>query len=170
VALTGDKAAFSFSAGKHPALHPGQTAAIHRNGELVGYVGALHPTLQQQLDIPRSVYLFELALDAVTQARIPAFSSLSRFPEVRRDLAVLVDRNLPSETLTGCVAAKAGEFLTELKVFDVYIGKGIDPHRKSIALGLTFQHPSRTLNEDEINASMDAVIKSLEANFAATLR
>jgi phenylalanyl-tRNA synthetase beta chain len=168
--VTGDKASFSFQPAVHSALHPGQTAAIYRNSELVGHLGALHPTLQQQLDIPKSVYVFELALNAVMQARIPAFNSLSRFPEVRRDLAVLVDRELPAKALTDRVAADAGEFLTELKVFDVYMGKGIDPHRKSIALGLTFQHPSRTLNEDEINASMDAVIKSLEANFAATLR
>lgn len=170
LAITGDKAGFSFQVSTHSALHPGQTAAIYRNGVLVGYLGALHPTLQQQLDIPKTVYLFELALEAVTQTRIPAFNSLSRFPEVRRDLAILVGRDLPAKTLTDRVAADAGEFLIELKVFDVYIGKGIDPHRKSIALGLTFQHPSRTLNEDEINASMDAVIKSLEVNFAATLR
>lgn len=74
------------------------------------------------------------------------------------------------KTLTDSVVTEAGEFLTDLKVFDVYMGKGIDPQRKSVALGLTFQHPSRTLNEDEINASIDSVIKSLEVNFAATLR
>jgi phenylalanyl-tRNA synthetase beta chain len=130
----------------------------------------LHPTLQQQLDIPKNVFLFELTLSSVTQARIPAFSSLSRFPEVRRDLAILVDRKIAAKTLIDTVSTAAGEQLTDLKVFDVYVGKGIDPQRKSVALGLTFQHPSRTLNEDEVNASIDAVIKSLEANFTATLR
>lgn len=170
LAVTGDQSGFRFESSTHSAMHPGQTAAVYRGDTLVGYVGALHPTLQQQLDIPKSVYLFELALSSVLEARIPAFSSLSRFPEVRRDLAVLVDRTLPVETLTTMVRGQAGEHLTNLKVFDLYIGKGIDPHRKSVAMGLTFQHPSRTLNEDEINASVDAVIKSLEANFAATLR
>jgi phenylalanyl-tRNA synthetase beta chain len=170
LAVTGNSKNFSFQAGEHSALHPGQTAAIFLNGELQGHVGALHPTLQQQLDIPKNVFLFELKLSAVTQAGVPAFANLSRFPEVRRDLAILIDREVAAKTLMEAVSAAAGEHLTDLKVFDVYMGKGIDPHRKSIALGLTFQHPSRTLNEDEINASIDAVIKSLEAKFAATLR
>ena len=170
MAVTGDQTNFSFESATHSALHPGQTAAIYRGGELQGYIGALHPTLQQQLDIPKSVYLFELKLSAVTKASIPAFSSLSRFPEVRRDLALLVDRNLVVKILTNSVVAASGEFLVDLKVFDLYMGKGIDPQRKSVALGLTFQHPSRTLNEDEINASIDTVIKSLEVNFAASLR
>jgi phenylalanyl-tRNA synthetase beta chain len=170
LAITGAASEFTFQPAQHSALHPGQTAGIYRNGELKGYIGALHPNLQQQLDIPKTVYVFELVLNAVTEAQVPAFTSLSRFPEVRRDLALLVDRSLAVKTLTDAVITQAGEFLTNLKVFDLYMGKGIDPHRKSVALGLTFQHPSRTLNEDEINASIDAVIKSLEANFAAALR
>lgn len=170
LAVTGDQTNFSFQSSTHSALHPGQTAAIYRDGELQGYIGALHPTLQQQLDIPKPVYLFELTLAAVTKSRVPVFSPLSKFPEVRRDLALLVDCDLAVKTLTESVAALAGEFLTDLKVFDVYRGKGIDPQRKSVALGLTFQHPSRTLAEDEINASIDVVIKSLEVNFAASLR
>jgi len=170
LAVTGNSKNFSFQAGEHSALHPGQTAAIFLNGELQGYVGALHPTLQQQLDIPKNVFLFELKLSAVTRAGVPAFSTLSRFPEVRRDLAILVGREVAAKTLMDTVSTAAGEHLTDLKVFDVYMGKGIDPHRKSVALGLTFQHPSRTLNEDEINGSIDAVIQSLEAKFAATLR
>jgi phenylalanyl-tRNA synthetase beta chain len=170
LAVTGNATDFSFQAGEHSALHPGQTGAVYLRGELQGYVGALHPNLQQQLDLPKNVFLFELKLSAVTQARVPAFSNLSRFPEVRRDLAILVDRQVAAKSLTDAVAAAAGEQLIDLKVFDVYVGKGIDPHRKSVALGLTFQHPSRTLNEDEVNASIDSVIKSLEVKFAATLR
>ena len=170
LAVTGNAADFAFDAGLHPAMHPGQTAAVYLNGELQGFVGALHPTLQQQLDIAKNVFLFEIKLSAVTQARVPAFAALSRYPEVRRDLAVLVSRHLPVKTLSDTVTEHAGQFLTDLKVFDLYMGKGIDPQRKSVALGLTFQHPSRTLNEDEINASIDTVIKSLEANFAASLR
>ena len=126
--------------------------------------------MQQQLDIPQSVYVFEVRLSALLEARVPAFSALSKFPEVRRDLAVLVDRSLASDQLLAAVKSQAGEHLQDLKVFDVYMGKGIDPHRKSVAMGLTFQHPSRTLNEDEINASIDAVVQYLGVNFSATLR
>jgi phenylalanyl-tRNA synthetase beta chain len=170
LALTGDESAFTVKPGNHSALHPGQTAAIYRDGEWQGVVGALHPSLQQQLDIPQSVYLFEVRLSSLLKARIPAFTSLSKFPEVRRDLALLVDRDLAADKLLAAVKEQAGEHLIDLKVFDVYMGKGIDPHRKSVAMGLTFQHPSRTLNEDEINASIDSIVQYLGANFSATLR
>jgi phenylalanyl-tRNA synthetase beta chain len=170
IAIGGNEDSFRFVPAKHSALHPGQTAAVYRGEILVGYVGALHPSLQQKLDIPQSVYLFELLQSGVLEGRIPAFTALSKFPEVRRDLAILVDRSLSAEELLSAVKSQAGESLTNLKVFDVYMGKGIDPQRKSVALGLTFQHPSRTLNEDEINASIDSVVKFLEATFSATLR
>lgn len=170
IALTNDESGFHFSPSVHPALHPGQTAAIYRKGQLQGYLGALHPSLLQQLDIPKQVYLFEISQAGLLEGRIPAAQPLSRFPEVRRDLAVLVNRDLAADKLLDAVKSQAGEYVTNLKVFDVYMGKGIDPHRKSVAMGLTFQHPSRTLNEDEINASIDAVVKYLEATFSATLR
>jgi phenylalanyl-tRNA synthetase beta chain len=170
LALSSDESTFTFVPEANPALHPGQTAVVYRNGEWQGVIGSLHPALQQQLDIPQSVYVFEVRLSALLEARIPAFNALSKFPEVRRDLAVLVDRNLASDKLLAAVKSQAGEHLKDLKVFDVYMGKGIDPHRKSVAMGLTFQHPSRTLNEDEINASIDAVVQYLGANFSATLR
>jgi phenylalanyl-tRNA synthetase beta chain len=159
-----------FESATHDALHPGQTAAVYRDGQLLGYAGALHPSLQQALDIPGKVYLFELRLDLLTKASVPSFSSLSKFPEVRRDLALLLDRQLPVEQLLGSVKSKAGDCLTDLKVFDVYMGKGIDPQRKSIAIGLTFQHPSRTLTEDEINTSVDTVIQYLQEKYSASLR
>src|SRR5690606_39561561 len=92
IGLSGHAAAYTFKPAEHPALHPGQTAGIYCGEELKGYLGALHPSLQQQLDIPKVTFVFELALDAVLAARIPGFKPLSRFPEVRRDLAVLVDR------------------------------------------------------------------------------
>jgi phenylalanyl-tRNA synthetase beta chain len=161
---------YRFESASHDALHPGQTAAVYCDGKLLGYAGALHPSLQQALDIPRKVYLFELRLDLLTKASVPSFSSLSKFPEVRRDLALLLDRQLPVEQLLESVKSKAGDCLTDLKVFDVYMGKGIDPQRKSIAIGLTFQHPSRTLTEDEINTSVDAVVQHLQEKYSASLR
>lgn len=170
IALTNDDSSFHFAPSVHPALHPGQTAGIYRKGKLQGYVGALHPSIQQQLGLSKPVYLFEVSQAALLEGHIPVFKVLSRFPEVRRDLALLVNRDLAADKLLDAVKSQAGEYLTNLKVFDVYIGKGIDPHRKSVAMGLTFQHPSRTLNEDEINASVDAVVKYMEATFSATLR
>lgn len=163
-------AEFTFVPAKHPALHPGQCAEVLRNGASVGVIGALHPQLQQAYDLPKAAFLFELSLDGLGQARIPAFTPLSKFPEVRRDLAVLADVATPVGQLAQTAVETAGEYLTDFNVFDVYQGKGIDFNRKSVAMGLTFQHPSRTLNDEEINAAVEAVVQELEQKYNASLR
>ncbi len=170
LACAGSANEFSFAAGEHPALHPGQTARIERDGRLVGFVGALHPELAKTLGIDQPVYLFELVLAEVASGRLPKFQELSRFPEVRRDLALLVDRDVAATVVLDGIRAQAGDCLTDLKLFDVYHGKGIDPHRKSLAVGLTWQHPSRTLNDDEVNTTIENILSSLEQRFNATLR
>ncbi|GLK90075.1 phenylalanine--tRNA ligase subunit beta [Pseudomonas turukhanskensis] len=168
--FSGDQQAFSFVPGEHPALHPGQTARIERNGQLVGYVGAIHPELARKLGIDQPLFLFELVLSEVAQGRLPKFHELSRFPEVRRDLALLVDQAVAADSVLGAIREAAGEYLTDLKLFDVYHGKGIDPHRKSLAVGLTWQHPSRTLNDEEVSTTTQNILASLEERFNATLR
>ncbi|MCE2028992.1 phenylalanine--tRNA ligase subunit beta [Sessilibacter corallicola] len=159
-----------FRPGKHSALHPGQTAEVLRGGKVIGILGSLHPQAQKALDFDRSVFVFELDQAALTEARVPEFESLSKHPEVRRDLAVVVDQSVTGADLERVVRSSAGEWLTELKIFDVYVGEGIDTQRKSVALGLTFQHPSSNLTDEQINASVDAVVKHLEVELNATLR
>ncbi|WP_439862056.1 phenylalanine--tRNA ligase subunit beta [Pseudomonas sp. MBLB4136] len=170
LASAGAADGFRFVAGEHPALHPGQTARIERDGRLVGFLGAIHPELGKALGLDQPVYLFELLLSEVIEGRLPAFRELSRFPEVRRDLALLVDREVPAEALLAAIREAAGEWLTDLRLFDLYHGKGIDPHRKSLAVGLTWQHPSRTLNDDEVGTTTQNILTSLEQRFNATLR
>ncbi len=170
LARTGRASDFSFERGEHPALHPGQTATVLDRGVQVGIIGALHPELQRQLDIPSSVFVFEIEREALLSARTPAFSPVSRFPAVRRDLALVVDRELPVAGLCVSVRQAAGEWLTNLKVFDVYVGEHIESNRKSVALGLTFQLASRTLNENEIVERVDVVLAALSQQYGATLR
>ncbi|UZE20074.1 phenylalanine--tRNA ligase subunit beta [Pseudomonas sp. B21-054] len=162
--------AFTFVPGKHPALHPGQTARIERDGREVGYVGAIHPELSKTLGLDRPVFVFELVLAEVALGKMPKFQELSRFPEVRRDLALLADLDVASSAVLEVIRENAGEWLTDLRLFDVYQGKGIDPHRKSLAVGLTWQHPSRTLNDDEVNTATQNILTSLENRLNATLR
>ena len=161
---------FTFVAGKHPALHPGQTARIERDGREVGYIGAIHPELSKNLGLDRPVFVFELVLAEVALGKMPKFQELSRFPEVRRDLALLADRDVAASAVLEVIRENAGEWLTDLRLFDVYQGKGIDPHRKSLAVGLTWQHPSRTLNDDEVNTTTQNILTSLEQRLNATLR
>ena len=170
LAAAGDAASFAFVPGEHSALHPGQTARIEREGRLVGYLGAIHPELAKTLGLDQPLFLFELLLSEITAGRMPAFKELSRFPEVRRDLALLVDRDVPAQNLLADIREQAGEWLTDLRLFDVYQGKGIDPLRKSLAVGLTWQHPSRTLNDDEVSTATQNILTSLEQRFNATLR
>ena len=170
LSITKNASQFTFEAATHSALHPGQTASIKLAGSIVGYVGALHPTLQKALDLPQTVYLFEIAQAALADSSFPRFMPLSKFPEVRRDIAVVIDQKLAVSTLQDKVREVAGELLTHLKVFDVYVGKGIDSERKSVALGLTFQHLSRTLTDDEISLSMSNVVQALKTELNAELR
>ncbi|MCB1678534.1 MAG: phenylalanine--tRNA ligase subunit beta [Halioglobus sp.] len=170
LALAGARSGFTFEAGERPALHPGQTARIIREGQCVGYLGALHPSACADLDLGAPLYVCEIDLEAVVQGVLPAFSELSRFPEVRRDLAVVVDQSVPAAELMANVRAIAGAYLTDLRLFDVYEGKGIDPKRKSLALGLTFRDQSRTLGDEDVNKAIGQVIDLLEKKYKAELR
>lgn len=161
---------FTFAAGKHPALHPGQTAVIQRDGKEVGYLGALHPEVAKALGLDRPVFVFELVLGDVVEGRLPKFSELSKFPETRRDLALIAGRDVAASAVLEVIRDNAGEWLTDLRLFDVYQGKGIDPDRKSLAVGLTWQHPSRTLNDDEVNTTLQNILTSLEQRLNTTLR
>ncbi|MBB3102158.1 phenylalanine--tRNA ligase subunit beta [Azomonas macrocytogenes] len=170
LATVGNEISYRFVAAEHSALHPGQTARIERDGQLVGYLGALHPELARALDLAQTVYLFELDLAVISSGHLPKFQELSRFPEMKRDLAILVEENLQADVILSMIKESAGEFLVNLKLFDVYQGKGIEPHRKSLAISLTWQHSSRTLSDEEVDAWIKNVLKSLEERFGATLR
>jgi len=168
--MTNDFSAFSFEAGEHPALQVGQTACITRDQKAIGWLGALNPQLQKALDIPGKVYLFELAIKDLIEASQTKVSTLSKYPSVRRDLALVVDTNLNYADLESVIREHAGEFLEKIVLFDVYQGENIQAGKQSLALGLTFQNPSRTLNDDEINGIINKCIKALEAQFNAELR
>ena len=170
LALTRSPGAFAFETGVLPGLHPGQTALLTRSGDVVGYVGALHPSVCAELGIAGTAYACEIELAAVLQGQLPEFKEISKFPEVRRDLAVVVDKSVPAADLMENVRTVAGTYLTDLRLFDVYEGKGIDPKRKSLALGLTFRDHSRTLDDEVVNNAVGQVIDLLEKNYKAELR
>ncbi|WP_106420247.1 phenylalanine--tRNA ligase subunit beta [Salinicola tamaricis] len=170
LALGGCADEWQFVAASHPALHPGRTAQLYRGEQAQGWIGALHPSIRAQLGIKPEVYLFEVAQQAVLEGRIAAFQPLSRYPEVRRDLAFVVDAEVGVAPLLEAIRARAGEWLTQWQLFDVYQGQGVAEGHKSIALGLTWQHPSRTLNDDEINQLIAAVVDEAESRFGARLR
>ncbi|ODC03599.1 phenylalanine--tRNA ligase subunit beta [Terasakiispira papahanaumokuakeensis] len=167
---TGEVDRFSFETAEHPALHPGQSARILKDDQAVGWIGALHPALCQTLEIKGRPLVFEITLEAIQERQVTHFEAISKYPEMRRDLAVLVEASLPVAKLLDVVRQSTDETLVDLRLFDVYQGQGVPEGQKSLALGLTWQHPSRTLTDDEINAQVEAVVTSLQERFAATLR
>ena len=159
-----------FKPGQHPALHPGQTAEIQLDGNRIGLVGVLHPEAQSRLGLDRSVILFELRQTALRNGKIPNFHEFSRFPSIRRDLAIVVNESTPAQAVMDCVQKAAGGMLVNLELFDEYRGKGIDSGRKSLALGLTLQDSSRTLNEDDVEQLMAQVMSALKSGLGAQPR
>ncbi len=160
----------TFEAAEHPALHPGQSASIKQNGELIGWIGALHPQVQKALDIDQRVYVFELKQAAIANNNVPVFSALSRYPEVRRDLAILVDEAIPVAEILSVIESTSSDLLKETQLFDIYQGKGVGEGIKSVAFGLILQEFSRTLTDQEVDTEIENIVSTLNQQFAATLR
>jgi phenylalanyl-tRNA synthetase beta chain len=168
--LTGSAAEFRFERDQHPALIPGRTARILRGDRPVGWLGALHPDLQKRIDKKRAAIVFALQLEALAPASVPLFQSYSKFPSIRRDLAIVVDDDVSAEVLTTAARAAAGALLQHVLVFDVYRGKGVDSRQKSVGLGLILQDSSRTLTDEDADQKLRSVMQRLEREFGATIR
>jgi phenylalanyl-tRNA synthetase beta chain len=167
---TGAAGEFRFVPGQHPALHPGQTAEIRRGEAHAGWIGRLHPDVERRLELTYSGIVFELELETAMAAAVPHFHEVSRFPAVRRDLAIVVEEAVPVQKLLDCVQNAAGEVLRDTTVFDIYRGAGIETGRKSVAIGLNLQDVSRTLTDDETDAIVARVVSDLERECSATIR
>ena len=167
LALSGRPA--EFVADTHPALHPGQTAAIVQGGERIGAIGVLHPALASEFRLPGAV-LFELRLDPVVAGTVPKFKALSRFPAVRRDISLLAPEAATASSVRACIERAGAGVLEGLDLFDVYSGEGIDPGMKGISLALTFRSPSRTLDDAEVATALSVILDSLAGTLGVALR
>ncbi|MDX1633821.1 MAG: phenylalanine--tRNA ligase subunit beta [Marinobacter sp.] len=160
----------AFVPDQHPALHPGQSARLELNGRSVGWLGALHPQVQKKLDLNGAIFVFELFLTPIRTGYVPNFKEFSKFPEVRRDLAIIIGSDVAFADVERIVKQTAGDHLTALRAFDVYEGQNLGEGNRSLALSLFWQHPERTLNDDEVHALFDGVVKVLQKELGATLR
>jgi phenylalanyl-tRNA synthetase beta chain len=168
--LTGRSGEFGFRNEPDPVLHPGQRAVILHDEVPVGRLGALHPEVESALGLAQQAYVFEISADILREGTVPVYRPLSRYPSIRRDIAVVVDLEQPASQVLDCIRLCASEYLTNVELFDVYIGEGIDSGRKSLALGLTLQDLSRTLKDSEIEAELDHILGVLNSELGATLR
>lgn len=169
--LTAQEEDYRFVATEHPALHPGQTAAlVDRSGQRQGWLGMLHPALADELGFDQNVFLFELNQAVLEDKRIPKFRPLSKYPSVRRDLALVVREDVSAQDLLDAVSRILSELLVEVVLFDVYRGKGLAEGEKSLGLGLIFQHPDRTLTDAEVEHIVAQILQGLADQFQARLR
>lgn len=168
--LTANGKAYSFAAAKHPALHPGQSAAIVLDGKTIGVIGTVHPELERKFGLNGRTIVFEIEWSAINTKVIPEAVALSKFPSNRRDIAVVVDDAVASGDIVKACLEQGGEFLKDAKLFDVYVGKGVEDGKKSLAIALTLQSAERTLEDADIAGAVEAIVAHISAKFGATLR
>jgi phenylalanyl-tRNA synthetase beta chain len=170
LALAGDTQALRFEADSLSCLRPGRAARIWKNDVAIGWIGEMHPRAVKRLGLSNTAFLFELEIELSFSTKILKFKKISKFPSVRRDLAVVVDENVPLAVLRENVTVSASGLLSDFRVFDVYRGPGVDFGRKSVALGLILQDSSRTLTDVDADAVVNAVVTRLRDVLSATIR
>ena len=168
--MSGLRNQFHFESGTHPALHPEQSANIVRQDQIIGHLGVLHPEKQKQLQLKGPVVLFELMLAGLSRASVPSFKPISKYPAVRRDLACVAQLGVTAAQLKDCIRKNGNENLQNVEIFDVYSGEGVEDGEKSVAIGLTMQHSSRTLTDVEVNGLVESIIKGLANGLGVKLR
>ncbi|XTZ36770.1 phenylalanine--tRNA ligase subunit beta [Salmonella enterica] len=168
--LTGKLSEIEFRAAAIPALHPGQSAVIYLKDKAIGFIGVVHPELERKLDLNGRTLVFELEWNALADRVIPEAQEISRYPANRRDIAVVVAENIPAaDVLAECKKVGANQ-VVGVNLFDVYRGKGVAEGYKSLAISLILQDTSRTLEEEEIAATVARCVEALKERFQASLR
>ncbi|GHU26479.1 phenylalanine--tRNA ligase beta subunit [Betaproteobacteria bacterium] len=159
-----------FEKATHPALHPGRSARILIDGRDVGFIGELHPRWAQKYELPLAPALFELDLDALQKACLPAYAEVSRLPAAYRDLAIVVDQKLELQTILDGLASHRPAIVQDIQLFDIYTGKGIDQGKKSLAFRIVMQDTQRTLQDTEVDAAVQQLVEYLRQAYTAQLR
>ena len=152
------------------ALHPGQTAALYHNQILVGWLGRVHPAWQQHYELTGSAYLFEIKLEALIHKKIKEIGIPSKFNPIRRDISLIVDKEIPSGDLVTAIKNEAIPRIVEFYPFDLYVGEGIEEGKKSVAFLILMQDTYKTLEDQDVNKIVESVLVVLENKFSAKLR
>lgn len=160
-----------FSAVEREGMHPGRTAELSLNGEAIGFVGQVHPTVQKDLDL-KETYVFEFNLKTVLEADTDPlrYESIPRFPSITRDIALVVDKNKTAAELQEIIVATGGKLLKDVYVFDLYEGERMEAGKKSIAFSLKYFDPERTLTDEDVTKTHEKVLKAVEEQAGAVLR
>ena len=147
----------------NPALHPGQSASITLDGKEIGVMGQLHPQLIKTMGVSGTVFMFQIRQDALLNMDVPKASVISKFPEVQRDLAFVMEESQTVQALIDCVTSVESDILKSVDIFDIYRGQGIEDSQKSIAITLRIQHQDRTLQDEEVESLVSEVLTAAKA-------
>ena len=161
---------YRFESANHSALHPGQCAQIFIGDTLLGYMGAIHPQFEKSLGLNGRSFAFELEISAFGVKKLPQAQEISKFPANRRDIAIVVDDDKVVGDILNCIEKSSANQLVGLNLFDVYRGKGIAEGKKSLAISLILQDKTKTLEESDIQATVDGILATLSQKFEASLR
>jgi phenylalanyl-tRNA synthetase beta chain len=161
---------FSFEPTHYPALHPGRSAEVFQDGHPVGWIGELHPRLQQKYDLPLAPVIFEIDVRPLQRLPLPCYREIPRFPLLRRDIALVVDENVAAKSVLDCLRQASPAVVSELALFDVYRGKGLDYGKKSLAFRIMLQDTRKTLTDEEADAVVLGLITAAEQEHGASLR
>ena len=160
----------SFDVTSHPALHPGKAAQIMIDERAIGWIGELHPRWQKKYDLPKSTVLFELKMDEIETNVLPISKEISKYPPIRRDIAVVVPNEISAQALLTCMNAEKVSIVSEITLFDIYRGKGMADNEKSLAFRMLLQDTEKTLTDIEADLAVKKLINNLGNRFGAKLR
>jgi phenylalanyl-tRNA synthetase beta chain len=170
--ILGQVAFTAIEPGRAPYLHPGKSAAVTIAGQPIGVAGELHPQEALRLEISKACALFELDFAALAGYQRPArpIEAPPRFPAVRRDLALVLDRTVPAAAVIDTIAQTKAPLLESIDLFDVYTGEGIAPDKKSVALSLRYRSRERTLTDEEVNRAHESLVRQVLPQLNAQMR
>ena len=170
LSLTADTLDFSFKVEPNPALHPGQSARIYLNDKAVGWIGMVHPKLEQEMSLGQKVFVYELDVSELSEGQLPKYKPLSKYPGIRRDIALIVKESVTFEEVQSIIKNNQSSHLKETILFDVYRGEHLGGNQKSLAIGLILQDETQTLKDEDVDISVGAIVKQLTDQLGATLR
>lgn len=154
----------------HPALHPGKSAQILVDDQPIGWLGELHPRWQKKYGLQRNTILFEVESGSLMSKSLPAVKEISKFPPVRRDIAIIVDNNVSVHSLLDAINVGKSAIVSDVSLFDIYRGKGMDDSKKSLAFRVLLQDTEKTLTDEEADSAVASIVEILKNKFSAALR
>lgn len=168
--LSNCKNNYSFVVSKHDFLHPGRQSGVELAGNIIGWIGQIHPEICRRIGIKKEVYAFELYMNNIQKTILPVFHDVSKFPSVRRDLAMIVNDGVCYRQINDLIAKELGSLLVEIKVFDEYQGENIGQGKRSLAVGLVLQQKNATFEDKEVDKLIAKVVSSISENLSVEIR